>query len=68
MATWDAVQARLAARAGVRGPSGGDYLLTGLLRCPECGSRMGGWTKNLWRRYRCSAFMKNGQRSVPRMR
>ena len=65
VATWDAVQARLAARARMPGPHGGQFLLTGFLRCPKCGSRMGGWTKGDQRRYRCSSFVQpDGGRAV----
>lgn len=60
-ATWDAVQVRTAARAGQRGPSGGQHLLTGVLRCWRCGSKMSGWlVAGKYRRYRCGSFSEGG--------
>jgi site-specific DNA recombinase len=56
-ATWAAVQARTVASGGRSGPVGGQHLLTGMLRCGVCGSRMAGWlVGRKYRRYRCSSF------------
>jgi DNA invertase Pin-like site-specific DNA recombinase len=45
---WDAVQRQLALRRKRTTPRHGhDFLLTGLLRCGHCGSRMVGWHKPL---------------------
>ncbi len=57
--TWNAVQSRVTVNPA-RGPVNGEHLLTGLLRCPDCGGRMAGWKKGPYRRYRCSAFNLGG--------
>ena len=63
--TFDKVQARLAATKGRTGPVSGAHLLTGMLRCPECGSKVSGWTIKVGsKRYRCSGFNKGGEDAV----
>ena len=49
---WAAVQRRLARSRLVPQQASGHYLLTGILRCPACGSRMSGWRRQR-PRYRC---------------
>jgi hypothetical protein len=56
LATWDAAQARVAAHRHVPRRGTGRYLLTGLLRCPQCGGRLRGALRNdRGRRYVCRA-------------
>jgi len=64
-ATWEVVQRRLLANSGRTGPSSGNHLLSGLLRCPRCGSKMNGWTQaGRWKRYRCNSFTEGGEKAV----
>jgi hypothetical protein len=56
--TWDAVQ-RGTAPTGRSGPISGVHLLTGMLRCANCGGKMSGWTlAGKWKRYRCTGFSR----------
>ena len=41
-ATWTLVQERIASHAHMPRQASGNYLLSGLIRCPSCGSRMSG--------------------------
>src|SRR5215217_5203174 len=51
LATWDAVQARIAAHHHMPKQASGRYLLTGLLRCPRCQHRMrSSWARSGRRR------------------
>lgn len=62
------VQAVMTRRSGPRGPSRGDFPLTGLLRCGHCGYTMSG--RNVvnkqhsrvrtYRRYECQGYQQNG--------
>ena len=64
-ATWEGVRRRLSASSGRSGPVSGNHLLSGLLRCPRCGSKMGGWTQaGRWKRYRCNSFTEGGEKAV----
>ena len=54
--TWCLVRERIANHQRVPRQASGQYLLTGLLRCPSCGSRMHGHRRiERGRRYRCAA-------------
>jgi hypothetical protein len=56
--TWRAVHLQLGRHATMPRQASGDFLLTGLIRCPKCGSRMAG-KANGGRRaaeYRCGAM------------
>lgn len=58
-ATWARVQQRIDGHARMPHQASGEYLLTGLVRCPLCGDRMSGWRiRQRSPRYRC-------QRKVP---
>ena len=53
--TWTAVQERIARHHHMPKQARGEYLLTGLLRCPKCGRRMQGQNSTGWARvYSCS--------------
>lgn len=54
------VQARLARHTVMPTQASGRFLLTGLLRCERCGSRMQGKAGKGGRRYRCQAGLKGG--------
>lgn len=65
---WQQVQERIAMHAVVPRQSTGRYLLTGLLRCPECGGRMIGATaggQRPSRRYRCSGWLAGSSHERP---
>ena len=54
--TWTRVQEQIASHTRIPRQASGRYLLTGLLRCQRCGSRMtGGASKRIPARYRCRA-------------
>jgi DNA invertase Pin-like site-specific DNA recombinase len=69
--TWEAVQRQLAGRRQRTTPhaGGGDFLLTNLLRCGHCGSRMHGHVCRkrargrtfAYRRYVCSGYHAKGR-------
>jgi site-specific DNA recombinase len=53
-ATWARVQQRIEGHARMPRQASGEYLLTGLMRCPMCGDRMSGWRiRQRSPRYRC---------------
>jgi site-specific DNA recombinase len=52
--TWAKVQRRIEGHARMPRQASGEYLLTGLMRCPICGDRMSGWRiRQRSPRYRC---------------
>lgn len=66
--TWDTVQERLDAHQRIPRQASGRYLLTGLLRCPDCDNRMQGQmltTRNSRvGRYRCAGGAGRGEGSA----
>lgn len=67
-ATWDAVQASVASHQHTPHQASGRYLLTGLLRCPQCGGRMVGRTRDAEgraRQYVCAARMAGANTAQP---
>ena len=59
--TFRTIQAHLEARATVPSREGVRFLLTGFLRCPQCGSKMAGWHQlGRWYRYRCNGPQDGG--------
>src|SRR5262249_50141038 len=64
-ATWRAARARVASHRSLPHQASGRYLLTGLLRCPRCGTRMGGVARpeRGVRYYRCEAGASLGART-----
>ena len=65
--TYRRVQERIASHGTTPRQASGRYLLTGLLRCPRCGSRMAGWLrKNRPAQYRCNGFLRGADSPDPR--
>lgn len=63
--TWNTVQTRIGRAKRRSGPISGEHLLTGLIACPTCGSKMAGWTQaGRWKRYRCNSFEHGGERAL----
>jgi len=64
--TFDAVQERLASRSTPSTPhrNGGDFLLSGLLRCAKCKSHMYGMTIGGTQYYICGGYLHKTARSV----
>jgi DNA invertase Pin-like site-specific DNA recombinase len=55
--TWERVQARIASHKHMPRQASQRYLLSGLIWCPRCGSRMKGWARKIGRRcYQCSGM------------
>jgi site-specific DNA recombinase len=63
VATWDAVQERLAANRNLKSPAKGRlYLFTGLLKCGDCGRPMHGFLRRGRLHYRCGGYAEYGRR------
>lgn len=63
--TWDVVQARIGNTKRRSGPVSGQHLLTSMIICPKCGSRMAGWVQaQTWKRYRCNSFTLGGEKTA----
>ena len=57
-ATFDAVQARIGARAVRHNPTGRVYIFSGLLRCECCNTMLSGWTRRDVVYYRCGEALQ----------
>ena len=56
--TFDAVQARIGARAVRHNPTGRVYIFSGLLRCECCNTMLSGWTRRDIVYYRCGEALQ----------
>lgn len=65
---WEQAQERLTQSKMMGGPRLRRYLLSGLVRCPECGCRMAGSKSDGQRYYRCQREKKGGCQSRPRVK
>jgi hypothetical protein len=68
--TWRRVQERTAEHRRRPHQASGEYLLTGFLRCPKCGTRMHGQVQRhhdgyVRRRYTCQTYARGAESPVP---